>query len=161
MNYAEQERYFARSRAWGALAVALLLAAAAGCFIETSVWADTRATASRASWALIRINGLLRAGGGAGGGRRGLYEPIHGSAPDIAGRGIANPIGTILSVAMMLRYSFGLEEEARAVEIAVSATIDQGCVTPDLVPASRLPPPASRSTEDVGRAIAAALVSSN
>jgi 3-isopropylmalate dehydrogenase len=54
--------------------------------------------------------------GEAGGARRGLYEPIHGSAPDIAGRGIANPIGTILSVAMMLRHSFGLEAEAVAVE---------------------------------------------
>jgi 3-isopropylmalate dehydrogenase len=95
--------------------------------------------------------------GEAGSVRRGLYEPIHGSAPDIAGRGIANPIGTILSVAMMLRYSFGLEQEARAVEEAVSVTIDHGCVTPDILPASRSPLPASHSTEDVGRAIAAAL----
>jgi 3-isopropylmalate dehydrogenase len=95
----------------------------------------------------------------AGSVRRGLYEPIHGSAPDIAGRGIANPIGTILSVAMMLRYSFGLEQEARAVEEAVSVTIDHGCVTPDILPASRFPLSASHSTEDVGRAIAAALPS--
>src|SRR6266550_6743370 len=58
--------------------------------------------------------------------RRGLYEPIHGSAPDIAGRGIANPIGTILSVALMLRHSFGLEQEARAVEQAVSEAIEEG-----------------------------------
>ena len=49
-------------------------------------------------------------------GTRGLYEPIHGSAPDIAGKGIANPLGTIMSVAMLLRHSLGLEEEARAVE---------------------------------------------
>jgi 3-isopropylmalate dehydrogenase len=67
--------------------------------------------------------------------RRGLYEPIHGSAPDIAGRGIANPIGTILSVAMMLRHSFGLQEEARAVEQAVGETIEQGRVTVDIAPA--------------------------
>ena len=85
--------------------------------------------------------------------RRGLYEPIHGSAPDIAGRGIANPIGTILSVALMLRHSFGLEQEARAVEQAVTATIDQGCVTADIAPRGAR----SYSTVDVGRAIAAAL----
>jgi len=85
--------------------------------------------------------------------RRGLYEPIHGSAPDIAGRGIANPIGTILSVAMMLRHSFGLEQEARAVEQAVSETIEEGRVTVDIAPTGAM----SYSTVDVGRAIAAAL----
>jgi 3-isopropylmalate dehydrogenase len=85
--------------------------------------------------------------------RRGLYEPIHGSAPDIAGRGIANPIGTILSVAMMLRHSFGLEEEARAVEKAVTETIDEGFVTADIAPPGAM----SHSTVDVGRAITAAL----
>jgi 3-isopropylmalate dehydrogenase len=85
--------------------------------------------------------------------RRGLYEPIHGSAPDIAGRGIANPIGTILSVAMMLRHSFGLEQEARAVEQAVSETIDEGRVTADIAPAGAR----SYSTVEVGSAIAAAL----
>jgi 3-isopropylmalate dehydrogenase len=85
--------------------------------------------------------------------RRGLYEPIHGSAPDIAGRGIANPIGTILSVAMMLRHSFGLEEEARAVEKAVAETIDEGLVTADIAPDGAM----SHSTVDVGRAVAAAL----
>jgi 3-isopropylmalate dehydrogenase len=85
--------------------------------------------------------------------RRGLYEPIHGSAPDIAGHGIANPVGTILSVALMLRHSFGLESEARAVESAVAAAIDDGCVTVDIAPhGSR-----SYSTEEVGRAIADAL----
>jgi 3-isopropylmalate dehydrogenase len=87
--------------------------------------------------------------------RRGLYEPIHGSAPDIAGRGIANPIGTILSVALMLRHSFGLEQEARAVEQAVSDTIEEGCVTVDIAPMGAM----SYSTVDVGRAIAAALPS--
>ncbi|MDQ3950279.1 MAG: 3-isopropylmalate dehydrogenase, partial [Gemmatimonadota bacterium] len=65
-------------------------------------------------------------------GRAGLYEPIHGSAPDIAGRGIANPIGTILSVALLLRHSLGLQAEARAVESAVAATLDDGVVTADI-----------------------------
>ena len=69
-----------------------------------------------------------------GEGRKGLYEPIHGSAPDIAGKGIANPYATILSVAMMLRHSFGLETEARAVEAAVSAAVDRGVLTADLAP---------------------------
>ena len=54
----------------------------------------------------------------------GLYEPIHGSAPDIAGQGIANPIGTILSAAMLLRYSLGLQKEAQAVEDAVRKVLD-------------------------------------
>jgi 3-isopropylmalate dehydrogenase len=63
---------------------------------------------------------------------RGVYEPIHGSAPDIAGKGIANPIGTILSTAMLLRHSLGLESEARAVEEAVQETINGGHRTPDL-----------------------------
>jgi 3-isopropylmalate dehydrogenase len=67
-----------------------------------------------------------------GEGRLGLYEPIHGSAPDIAGKGIANPTGTILSAAMLLRHSLGLEAEARAIEAAVSAAIDEGCHTGDL-----------------------------
>jgi 3-isopropylmalate dehydrogenase len=63
---------------------------------------------------------------------RGVYEPIHGSAPDIAGKGIANPIGTILSTAMLLRHSLGLESEARAVEEAIQETISGGQRTPDL-----------------------------
>jgi 3-isopropylmalate dehydrogenase len=67
------------------------------------------------------------------GGTFGLYEPIHGSAPDIAGRGIANPLGTILSVAMLLRYSLGLEAEAAAVEQAVEAVLEAGHRTPDIV----------------------------
>jgi len=57
---------------------------------------------------------------------KGLYEPIHGSAPDIAGKGIANPVGTILSVAMLLRHSLGLEAEAKAVERAVSDAVASG-----------------------------------
>ena len=62
----------------------------------------------------------------------GLYEPIHGSAPDIAGRGIANPFGTVMSAALMLRYSFKLEAEAQAVEAAVAAAIQSGQTTGDL-----------------------------
>jgi 3-isopropylmalate dehydrogenase len=67
------------------------------------------------------------------GGRFGLYEPIHGTAPDIAGQGIANPLATILSVAMMLRLSFGLEREAAAVERAVEETLEAGYRTPDIM----------------------------
>ena len=69
------------------------------------------------------------------GSRAGLYEPIHGSAPDIVGKKAANPIGTILSVAMLLRYSLSLEREARMIEHAVDATLDAGVLTADLVQA--------------------------
>ncbi len=62
----------------------------------------------------------------------GLYEPIHGSAPDIAGQDIANPLAAILSAAMMLRYSFGLEKEARAIEAAVNHVLDNGYRTKDI-----------------------------
>lgn len=62
----------------------------------------------------------------------GLYEPVHGSAPDIAGQGIANPLGMILSAAMMLRYSFDLQEEADAIEKAVEMSLEQGYHTADL-----------------------------
>jgi 3-isopropylmalate dehydrogenase len=64
----------------------------------------------------------------------GLYEPIHGSAPDIAGRDLANPIGTILSAAMLLRLSLGRENAAAAIEAAVSGALDDGYRTADLVP---------------------------
>lgn len=82
-----------------------------------------------------------------GEGRRGLYEPIHGSAPDIAGKGIANPTGTILSAAMLLRHSLGLEAEARAIEVAVHATLEAGQFTADLGTKSPL------STVQMGAAI--------
>ena len=65
-------------------------------------------------------------------GSPGLFEPIHGSAPDIAGQDKANPVGTILSAALMLRHSLGLEEEATSVESAVAAVLSAGAVTPDL-----------------------------
>lgn len=67
-----------------------------------------------------------------GSGTLGLYEPIHGSAPDIAGQDLANPIATILSVAMMLRYSFKLETEAQAIENAVTAVLAEGYRTKDI-----------------------------
>lgn len=67
-----------------------------------------------------------------GGLRFGLYEPIHGSAPDIAGQGKANPAGMILSAAMMLRMSLGLDDQARRIEAAVTRTITDGVTTPDL-----------------------------
>ena len=61
-----------------------------------------------------------------------LYEPVHGSAPDIAGQGIANPIGAILSVAMMFEFSFHQPAVARAIEQAVDRTVQHGTLTPDL-----------------------------
>jgi 3-isopropylmalate dehydrogenase len=67
-----------------------------------------------------------------GGEGPGLYEPIHGSAPDIAGQDKANPLATILSVAMMFRYSFSLDDEARAIEDAVSEALRQGYRTSDI-----------------------------
>ncbi len=67
-----------------------------------------------------------------GDGRIGLYEPIHGSAPDIAGKGIANPYATILSAALLLRHSLGLEAEAAAIEQAVDAALDAQAFTADL-----------------------------
>ena len=66
-------------------------------------------------------------------GTLGMYEPIHGSAPDIAGMNIANPLGTILSAAMMLRYSFDLAGEADAIEAAVNQTLDDGYRTGDIM----------------------------
>ena len=66
------------------------------------------------------------------GGKVGLYEPVHGSAPDIAGKGIANPLGAILSVAMLLRHSFHLEQEAACVEQVVSSALEAGARTADL-----------------------------
>ena len=74
----------------------------------------------------------IRASRGASSRPRGLFEPIHGSAPDIAGHGRANPAGMILSLALMLRTSLGLDEEARIIERAVEETIAAGIVTADL-----------------------------
>jgi len=90
-------------------------------------------------------------GDGTEGVRRGLYEPIHGSAPDIAGRGVANPVGTILSVALLLRYSLALDAEARAVEAAVAAAVADGELTADVVAAGER----AYGTREVGECIAA------
>ncbi|HTV50351.1 MAG TPA: 3-isopropylmalate dehydrogenase [Steroidobacteraceae bacterium] len=87
-----------------------------------------------------------------GDGRRGLYEPIHGSAPDIAGRGIANPYGAILSAALLLRHSLGLEAEAAALERAVGQALQQGARTPDVALSG---PPCS--TRQAGDAVLAGL----
>ncbi len=81
--------------------------------------------------------------------RMGLYEPIHGSAPDIAGQGKANPLAMILSIALMLRHSLGLEQEASVVEAAVSATLDEGLLTGDIAPAGA----AVATTSQVGAAV--------
>ena len=67
-----------------------------------------------------------------GAGGPGLYEPIHGSAPDIAGKNLANPLATILSAAMLLRYSFGLEKEAKVIEDSVNSVLDEGYRTGDI-----------------------------
>ena len=86
----------------------------------------------------------------------GLYEPIHGSAPDIAGRGIANPFGTILSAAMLLRHSLGLEAEAIAVEDAVTAALASGVRTADIAQ----PGSAAVGSRAAGDAVLAAISSS-
>jgi 3-isopropylmalate dehydrogenase len=88
-----------------------------------------------------------------GDGSRGLYEPIHGSAPDIAGRGIANPYGAILSAALLLRHSLQLEQEARAVELAVHRAIGDGVRTADIAAPNQRP----ASTGEAGAAVLAAL----
>jgi 3-isopropylmalate dehydrogenase len=85
--------------------------------------------------------------------KRGVYEPIHGSAPDIAGKGIANPVGTILSVAMLLRHSLGLNVEAEAIESAVTRAIENGARTPDIAAQGTR----AFSTREVGDAVLAQL----
>ena len=84
---------------------------------------------------------------------KGMYEPIHGSAPDIAGKGVANPLATILSVAMMLRYSLDAPEHAERIEKAVSAVLDSGLRTPDIFSegAERV------GTEQMGDAVVSAM----
>ena len=74
---------------------------------------------------------------------QGLYEPSHGSAPDIAGKGVANPLATILSAAMMLRFSLNQEEAASRIERAVQSVLEQGLRTPDIF---------SEGTQKVGTA---------
>lgn len=85
--------------------------------------------------------------------KQGMYEPCHGSAPDIAGQGIANPLATILSAAMMLRYSLGEEKAAEAIEAAVSTVLDQGLRTADIMSEGAR----KVSTLEMGEAVLAAL----
>ncbi|WP_328189863.1 3-isopropylmalate dehydrogenase [Marinobacter sp. OP 3.4] len=85
--------------------------------------------------------------------KQGMYEPCHGSAPDIAGQGIANPLATILSGAMMLRYSLGEEKAAGAIEAAVSKVLDQGLRTADIMSEGAK----QVSTREMGEAVLAAL----
>ena len=87
------------------------------------------------------------------GGRNGLYEPVHGTAPDIAGRNLANPIAMIASTAMMFKYSFGLEREAAAIETAIASVLDEGYRTADLMAAGGR----SVGTREMGRLILARL----
>lgn len=89
-----------------------------------------------------------------GTGTFGLYEPIHGSAPDIAGKGIANPLATILSVALMLRYSFGREDAAQRIESAVGKVLEAGLRTPDIAGSGE----ATVGTVEMAAAVRAALV---
>jgi 3-isopropylmalate dehydrogenase len=86
---------------------------------------------------------------------KGLYEPSHGSAPDIAGKGIANPLATILSAAMMLRYSLDKEEQAKRIEKAVAKVLSQGLRTADIYTAGTT----KVSTTQMGQAVVAALAS--
>ena len=89
-------------------------------------------------------------------GRKGLYEPVHGTAPDIAGKNMANPLAAILSMAMMLRHSFDLPEQADRVQQAVGAVLAKGCRTGDILePGCEL-----LGTEEMGEAVVAALRSS-
>ena len=85
--------------------------------------------------------------------KKGMYEPCHGSAPDIAGKGVANPLATILSVAMMLRYTFGQESAAKCIEEAVGKVLDQNLRTPDIYTdgTTRV------GTKEMGAAVVAAL----
>jgi 3-isopropylmalate dehydrogenase len=84
---------------------------------------------------------------------KGMYEPIHGSAPDIAGRGIANPLATILSVAMMLRYSLNEPAAAQRIEDAVSAVLDSGLRTADVMSEGMR----QVSTSEMGDAVVASM----
>ena len=84
---------------------------------------------------------------------KGLYEPVHGSAPDIVGKNLANPLATILSVAMMMRYTFGLDEMADRIESAVRSVLGQGLRTPDIFE----PGMKEVGTSEMGDAVVAAL----
>jgi 3-isopropylmalate dehydrogenase len=107
---------------------------------------------SDAAGAVCGSLGLL--GSASIGGGTDLYEPVHGSAPDIAGRGIANPIGAIRSLSMMLTHSFGMADEARAVDEAVAGVLAQGMRTVDVARDGRLPVGTARFAHAVAEALA-------
>ena len=88
---------------------------------------------------------------------QGIYEPVHGSAPDIAGRNVANPLATILSGAMMLRYSLGESAAAEKVEAAVNTVLDQGIRTADIMPSDRTAEVRRVGTDEMADAVIAAL----
>ena len=114
---------------------------------EASVLAGSMGLLPSASLAGVPMEGRLTPG---------FYEPIHGTAPDIAGQGIANPIGSILSAAMMVRYSLGLTEEAVCMELAVDQVLMDGFRTADIaVQDSKLV-----GSQEMGDRIVAALESS-
>ena len=99
-----------------------------------------------------------------GDGRPGLFEPVHGSAPDIAGKGIANPLATFLSIALMLRHGLGMPDDAAAVDAAVDAALGKGLRTPDLAwvgsdtpPMSDLPAEVEVGTAEMTDAVLAEL----
>lgn len=96
--------------------------------------------------------GLLPSASLGDGSLPGLYEPVHGSAPDIAGKNLANPMAMMLSAAMMLRYSFNLDKEAKIIEDAVQATLNKGIMTADLG--------GSANTEEIGNAVLEACLKS-
>ena len=85
--------------------------------------------------------------------KQGLYEPIHGTAPDIEGQGIANPIGAILSAALLLRHSFDMENEAKEIEQAVENVIEKGYRTADIAQAGKK----TVGTEEMGELISTEL----
>jgi 3-isopropylmalate dehydrogenase len=116
--------------------------------LTENLFGDILSDAAGAVCGSLGVLGSASLGGGTG-----LFEPVHGSAPDIAGRGIANPMGAIRSLSMMLAHSFALPEEARAVDAAVSRVLAQGIRTADLARDGR--PPAG--TAGFAQAVAEAL----
>jgi 3-isopropylmalate dehydrogenase len=104
---------------------------------------------------LLPSASLSQDAGSRSGTRFGLYEPIHGSAPDIAGQGKANPAGAILSVAMLLRWSLGMDDAAGSVERSIAETIAAGMRTPDIVEAGVDPVSTAEFGDEVARRIGA------
>jgi 3-isopropylmalate dehydrogenase len=101
--------------------------------VTTNLFGDLLSDlASQATGSLGLLPSATLGAVGPDGRRPALYEPIHGSAPDIAGKGVVNPLAMILSMAMMLRWSFGMDDEAQAVEAAVVKALEAGARTPDL-----------------------------